>query len=102
VLRGHSRGGAVTCPLGALVTESSTSGDVAVVVRPEQVEVAPADLPVIEAVVAHREFYGHDALLRLDLPGGASATARTPGHPLPEVGATVRVGVRGPVVTFAV
>jgi iron(III) transport system ATP-binding protein len=102
VLRGQVAGGAVTSPLGALTTDSSASGEVAVVVRPEQLEVEPSDLPVVEAVVSQREFYGHDALLRLDLPDGASATARTPGHPLPEVGARVRVGVRGPVVVFPV
>ena len=102
VLRGRASAGAVTSPLGALVTDSPASGEVAVVVRPEQVEVGPTDLPVVEAVVSHREFYGHDALLRLELGNGASATARTPGHPLPEVGARVTVGVRGPVVVFPV
>jgi iron(III) transport system ATP-binding protein len=102
VLRGHAVGGAVTSPLGPLLTDPGAAGDVAVVVRPEQLEVGPLDLPCVDAVVAHREFYGHDALLRLDLPGGAVATARTPGHPLPEVGSTVKVGVRGPVVTFPV
>ena len=102
VLRGKASGGAVQSPLGALATDPTRVGDVAVVVRPEQLEVEPADLPCVHAVVSHREFYGHDALLRLDLGGGAVATARTPGYPLPELGARVRVGVRGPVVTFPV
>ncbi len=100
VLPGTCAGGAVTSPLGALHTASSATGPVSVVVRPEQLEFEPTDLPWVAAVVSHREFYGHDALLRLDLGGGATATARTPGHPLPEVGATVKVGVRGPVVVF--
>jgi iron(III) transport system ATP-binding protein len=100
VVRGHAAPGHVSTPLGALTTSSAVTGDVEVVVRPEQLEVDAADLASVDAVVAHREFYGHDALLRLDLPGGVSATARTPGHPLPEVGAKVRVGVRGPVVVF--
>jgi iron(III) transport system ATP-binding protein len=102
VLRGRLAGGSVLSPLGPLTTDSNASGDVAVVVRPEQLEVEPHDLPSVEAVVSQREFYGHDALLRLDLGDGASATARTPGHPLPAVGARVRVGVRGPVVVFPV
>jgi iron(III) transport system ATP-binding protein len=102
VLRGHAAGGVVRSPLGALATDSGAVGEVAVVVRPEQLEVDPGDLPCVQAVVSQREFYGHDALLRLDLAGGVVATARTPGHPLPQVGATVRVGVRGPVVTFPV
>ena len=100
VLPGQVRAGAVTSPLGAHVTTSGLSGDVAVVVRPEQVEVGADDLPTVDAVVSHREFYGHDALLRLDLGNGVQATARTPGHPLPAVGSSVKVGVRGPVVVF--
>ena len=100
VLRGRAAGGVVETALGALATASHADGDVAVVVRPEQLEVGAPDLASVEAVVAHREFYGHDALVRFDLAGGVCATARTPGHPLPQVGATVRVGVRGPVVVF--
>ena len=100
VLPGRATGGAVSSPLGAHTTSSPARGEVAVVIRPEQVEIEPADLPCVDAVVAAREFYGHDALLRLSLPAGAAATARTPGHPLPDVGARVRVGVRGPVVVF--
>jgi len=90
----------VTSALSVHVTDSAIRGNVAVVIRPEQLEVGPRDLPCVDAVVSQREFYGHDALLRLSLPGGVTATARTPGHPLPEVGARVQVGVRGPVVVF--
>ena len=100
VLRGQVTAGVVTSPLGQHPTGAAVDGEVAVVVRPEQLEVGPTDLPCVDAVVSHREFYGHDALLRLELAGGATATARTPGHPLPDIGARVRVGVRGPVVVF--
>ena len=100
VLPGACSGGTVSSALGSLATDSTLSGQVAVVVRPEQLELEPADLPWIAAIVSHREFYGHDALLHLDLGGGLVATARTLGHPLPEVGTTVKVGVRGPVVIF--
>ena len=100
VLDGTATQRGIRSPLGDLTSGSSLTGDVAVVIRPEQVEVEPADLPCVDAVVLDREFYGHDALLRLQLPGGATATARTPGFPLPAPGATVKVGVRGPVVVF--
>ncbi|MDP3713921.1 MAG: ABC transporter ATP-binding protein [Mycobacteriales bacterium] len=101
VLSGAVVDGRVESPLGELTVEDrSLSGPVALVVRPEQLEVAPDDLPVVSALVVDRVFYGHDALLRLELPGGATATARTPGHPLPPVGSSVAVGVRGPVVAF--
>jgi iron(III) transport system ATP-binding protein len=100
VLAGTARDGVAASPLGELVVLGDATGAVSLVVRPEQLEVAPLDLPVVEALVVDRVFYGHDALLRLQLPGGATATARTPGHPLPEVGSAVKVGVRGPVVAF--
>jgi iron(III) transport system ATP-binding protein len=101
VLPGSASAGAVSSPLGPLVaTTSTTTGPVSVVVRPEQLEVEPGDLPCVEAVVADRVFFGHDALLHLRLPGGALALARTPGFPLPDTGSSVKVGVRGPVVVF--
>jgi iron(III) transport system ATP-binding protein len=101
VLQGSAAAGSVSSPLGPLVaTTPATSGPVSVVVRPEQLELEPPDLPCVEAIVADRVFFGHDALLHLRLPGGAVALARTPGFPLPDTGAAVKVGVRGPVVVF--
>jgi iron(III) transport system ATP-binding protein len=92
--------GAVSSPLGTLVATSRLTGPVSVVVRPEQLELEPVDLPCVDAVVADRVFFGHDALLHLRLPGGESAMARTLGVPLPPQGSSVKVGVRGPVVVF--
>ena len=100
VLDGDGRGGRATTPLGTLVLETPHEGPVVVVVRPEQLEVAPADLPAVDALVVDRVFYGHDALLRLQLPGGIAATARTAGSALPAAGSSVQVGVRGRVVAF--
>ena len=100
LLDGTATGGRASSALGELVLERPVDGDVALVVRPEQLEVDPVDLPSVEALVVDRVFYGHDALLRLQLPGGVAATARTPGSSQPPAGSTVRVGVRGPVVAF--
>jgi iron(III) transport system ATP-binding protein len=100
VLSGLAGSGEVESSLGSLPTVSPAAGAVSVVIRPEQLEVEPDDLPCVEAVVADRVFFGHDALLHLRLPGGETAMARTPGHPLPGVGTSVKVGVRGPVVVF--
>jgi len=100
VLQGSASAGSVSSPLGQLVPSSPATGPVSVVVRPEQLEIDPIDLPCVEATVADRVFFGHDALLHLQLPGGAVAMARTPGFPLPPQGASVKVGVRGPVVVF--
>jgi len=100
VLQGVAGDGHVDSPLGRLAASGTLTGPVDIVVRPEQVEIDPPDLHGVQAVVSERLFYGHDALLRLELPGGHSATARTAGHPLPEVGAVVRVACRGPVRAF--
>jgi iron(III) transport system ATP-binding protein len=100
VLSGEAGGDVVESPLGRLAPLRPAHGGVDIVVRPEQVEIDPPDLSVVDAEVVERFFYGHDALLRLRLPGGASITARTPGHPLPAIGSSVRVGCRGAVVTF--
>ncbi len=100
VLDGAASGGAVASSLGSLATTSPVVGPVSVVIRPEQLEVGPDDLDCVEAVVADRVFFGHDALLHLQLPGGETAMARTPGFALPAQGASVKIGVRGPVVVF--
>lgn len=100
VLRGQARDGAVSCSLGTLLGRGRVTGEVDVVLRPEQLEIDPHDLEAVDAIVTGRLFFGHDALLQLLLPDGASVTARTPGRPLPAVGAVVRVGCRGPVTLF--
>jgi iron(III) transport system ATP-binding protein len=100
VLQGVAGPDHVDSPLGRLEAASSVVGPVDVVLRPEQVEIDPPDLEGVHAVVTERLFYGHDALLRLELPGGHTVTARTAGHPLPAVGAVVRVACRGPVSLF--
>ena len=99
VLAGSASGSSVDSALGRLQLQSPASGAVDVVLRPEQLEVG---LPGegVDAVVVGREFYGHDALLRLRLPDGAPLTARTHGSRLPAEGSTVRVGCRTPVVAF--
>lgn len=113
VLPGQAAAQTVTTPLGRHDLSTTVHGRVHVVIRPEQLHVLadgasrrdPLDGSGVEAVTAtvlDTVFYGHDALLRLALPGGASATARTPGHPLPAVGSSVTVEVRGPVVAFPV
>ncbi|MCW2668007.1 MAG: afuC [Frankiales bacterium] len=98
VLAGTASGRSVDTPLGRLDLVAPADGPVDVVLRPEQLLVG--DAGQTQAVVLERVFYGHDALLRLRLPGGDVATARISAGPLPAEGSTVRVGCRGPVVAF--
>ncbi|MGI8774275.1 MAG: ABC transporter ATP-binding protein [Actinomycetota bacterium] len=66
-LQGHATGDRAETPLGVIPLSSSVAGDVDVMVRPEEVLLAPGEDAVIESV----EFYGHDAvyLLRRHLDG---------------------------------
>jgi iron(III) transport system ATP-binding protein len=101
-----------TCALGRLdVAPGYTvaEGPAVVLVRPEQIRLLPAadggsrsggsdDVP---ARVSDVVFYGHDAAVRLDLPGGARLTSRVVGTEAPEPGTGVRLQVLGPVTAFA-
>jgi len=100
VLQGVGGPDHVDSPLGRLTATHAVLGPVDVVLRPEQLEIDPPDLEGVQAAVTDLHFYGHDALVRLSLPGGHTATARTPGFPLPTVGDVVRVACRGPVTVF--
>ncbi len=111
-LRGTARGGAVETPLGLLGIESDpravgAAGEghkLIVLVRPEQIAVAPArgeDGPT--AVVLASEFYGHDAVIRLraDWDGSQTFVVRSSKvGDLPEVGAQVTLSVCGGVVVW--
>ena len=61
----HAKGGRITTPFGTFPT--TRSGKVKVMVRPESVTVFPHAQGA--AVVVYREFFGHDQLLSVKLPG---------------------------------
>ncbi len=106
LLDGRAAAGLAECALGPLTLASPTpDGPVRVMVRPEQIEVRPADAEGCPACVVSVSYYGHDASLRLTLSadpaappllariGGAYALALHPGMP-------VRLAVTAPVVAF--
>ncbi|MFH4268196.1 TOBE domain-containing protein, partial [Acinetobacter baumannii] len=74
------------------------SGEVELMLRPEQLSVEPS--PAGRAVVLEREFYGHDQLVRLRLPGGEGLEARLPGSRRLKPGERVLVRVLSPAVAF--
>lgn len=100
LLPGEMRDGRAECSLGALVVlDPPPAGSaVTVLVRPEQVRLGPPDGQVTGIVVA-REFYGHDAVVRVDLatPAKAPVMVRITGEELPEVGDRVGLSVAAPV-----
>ena len=109
-LPGVLRGDTVECALGAVRASpgaAPASGDVQVVLRPEQLVLRAAGAgghgPTAE--VTRTEFYGRDALvdLRLLSPTGEVTLlrARVAGHDRPEVGDTVTVDVLGAAQVIA-
>ena len=109
-LPGVLRGDTVECALGTLPAapgRPSTSGEVQVVLRPEQLVLRPPQAhgqgPVAE--VTRTEFYGRDALVDLRLGSPADGVtllrARVGGHDRPEVGDTVTIEVLGTAQVIA-
>ena len=114
VLPGRMAGPAVVaCALGQLACRPSAESRevpglrgpdaVNVVVRPEQLRLAPAGDPepaAVVAVVEHREYYGHDALARIVLADGTRVMARTRSEEATALGSRVSVTCPGEVIVF--
>jgi iron(III) transport system ATP-binding protein len=92
---GHAHQGRVDTPVGTFATPHD--GKVVVMIRPEDISVIPD--PDGDAVVVDREFFGHDQLITVCLPGGTLLRARS--GPGTEVSPAQRVWVKvGSAVTF--
>ncbi|MFO1538130.1 MAG: ABC transporter ATP-binding protein [Actinomycetota bacterium] len=101
-LGGPGGPGGIDTPLGVLVPAGPGPyvGPVTVLVRPEQLVVAPTGTGVPARVVG-RTFLGPDALVDLAVDGLANPVrARVGSWALPEPGATVGCTVAGPVAVF--
>jgi iron(III) transport system ATP-binding protein len=101
VLPGVAENGVAICALGSLdLGEDQITGEVDVLIRPEQVRLDPT--ATLRARVLDVTFYGHDASLRLRLQATSSdlVTARVHGHAAPRPGQEVGLAVDGPVVAW--
>lgn len=96
------RGADVTCVLGELRTlEGGPAQTGTVLVRSEQLVLgAPGSRGVTGRVVA-RAYYGHDAVVDVQLGTGEHVSSRCYGPTVPDVGGEVSVTVGGPVVFLA-
>lgn len=103
VLPGIATEGVVECGLGRFPADRALSGSVEVVLRPESLSVGTDAGPghAAEALVVGRSFYGHDQLVRLELPSGLRVRSRSLGFPAWHAGDRVRVWVDGPVNVLA-
>jgi iron(III) transport system ATP-binding protein len=98
LLAGRAEGAVVRCPLGALPLATPARGPVTVLLRPEQLALAPAEGPTPagshDAVVESVSFHGHDALVALRA-GDTPLLARSLAGWLPRPGDRVELTVRG-------
>lgn len=102
-LSGVATGSTATTALGSLPLRSASHGRVSVLLRPEQLAVNScgdaSGGPVSVATLV--EYYGHDHLIRVQLPGGEQLRVRGPGAPAIRSGDSVLVTVRtGALVAF--
>ena len=72
LFEGVAAAGVVSLAAGSFPTD--LSGPVTVMIRPETVRLAPD--PGGSGVVADREYYGHDQLVTVTLPGGSFLRSR--------------------------
>lgn len=111
MLEGEGVGPVVHSALGPLtVVGFVPRGPVDVLLRPEQIRLTTPTRSSVTAVVTNVRFFGHDAVVDLDLRGtepdgragtGASALcARVHGNETPRVGAVVGLTIVGPARVF--
>ncbi|GAB2652934.1 ABC transporter ATP-binding protein [Kribbella swartbergensis] len=99
LLSGRADGRVVECALGTLELAEGDTGDVLVMVRPEQVVLGEPSGSVADVVSI--AYHGPDAVVRLNLAGTSTRiVARVPGHLVPQPGDTVGLTVPTPVRSF--
>jgi iron(III) transport system ATP-binding protein len=103
VLDAEIRDGRARCVLGSLPVEGPAGdGPARILLRPEQLRLAPPLGSGPRGRVRSVDFYGHDSRVWLDLSGGGTVTARLDGADLPAVGEDVGIEVSGTALAFPV
>jgi iron(III) transport system ATP-binding protein len=96
-LRGPATADKADTCIGPVPLDRHHSGDVDVMVRPEQVGIYGGD----DGTVAHVEFYGHDSIYLVALDGGSIVRSRVLTTPEFRVGDRVALGFTGrPAIAF--
>lgn len=98
-LAGEANSSHVTCVLGDLPLAEAAHGTVEILIRPEMVLLQPD--PAGAGCVEHINFFGHDQMVQVSLPGGVRLQARTQPRLDLIPGSHVRVAVEGPVVAYS-
>ena len=88
-------------PLGALgVRGGSADGAALVLIRPEQISIGAPGAGVV-GVVQTCEYFGHDAMLRIDAGAAGTYAVRVNGADALAPGTSVGLGACGPVTAWA-
>jgi iron(III) transport system ATP-binding protein len=99
-LTGRAAGYRVECELGVLETINENHGDVTVLIRPENIAVAPAPAES-RTRVRNLLFFGHDQLITIQTETGQVVDARMGPMYHFAVGQPVQLRVTGPVMTYS-
>ncbi len=98
-LPGRAEGRRVHCEIGELITEQEFHGEVHVMFRPEDLFISTYGDS--HAVVNDLQFFGHDQLVQLKLPSGATLRSRLLGAPgAYQRGMKVSVRVNSPAMVY--
>jgi len=102
ILPAEIENGIAACALGRLAVQAgASSGPGEIMVRPEQIGLVIAEhASGTPARVLEVSYFGHDALVRLELSDGLQVTARPAGFAAPKIDQRVRLTVGGPVHAF--
>lgn len=91
------RQGVAETPLGILSVDTDALGPGVVLVRPEQLALGTSGAPGRVCSVA---FYGHDAVLQVEVPGGERVAVRVASPVAAREGDEVRLRVRGEALFY--
>lgn len=98
-LRARAEGRKVHCEIGELITEQEHQGDVDVMFRPEDLFISTYG--EAHAVVEDLQFFGHDQLVHVRLPSGATLRSRLLGAPgAYQRGMKVSIRVNSPAMVY--
>lgn len=97
---GVGQGRRIESLLGELESQLPVSGPVDVLIRPENVEIAPAPSDANAHRVRQQLFFGHDQLVTVQLAGGETIDVRLGPAYTFAINQPVSVRVRGPVMAY--
>lgn len=100
VLPGTATEARATCALGEVVLTEPASGEVSLMIRPEQVFVDLARAEGVRGTVEEVSYYGHDCAVRVRLGDGTDVLSRMAGVRHPAVGDVVHLRVTGLVRAY--